>query len=137
MQEALKLGLLELKDLPVKLQSKFAIPVQQAGNTQSARSERTRFSISRLNDPKARNQMNAALENQRWEVVLKRIPQGKGFGFVQHPDFETDIFCLLSKIASTGHHQLQEGQKLNVQIVTSYDDKKARWGFSVDSGRPA
>lgn len=79
--------------------------------------------------------VNAELANQRWEVVLRRVPPGKGFGFVQHPDFEGDIFCLLSRIASPGHNQLQEGQKLDVRITTSYDEKKERWSFAVESGR--
>jgi cold shock CspA family protein len=136
-QEAIRLGLLEPEDLPLQLRSKLAFAAPRPRNARLAGSREKRFSTSRLSDPRSRNKVNAELANQRWEVVLKRVPQGQGFGFVQHPDFEGDIFCLLSRIASPGHNQLHNGQKLDVRITTSYDDKKARWSYSVESGRTA
>lgn len=134
-QKAIRLGLLEPEDLPLQLRRKLNFVAPHPRNARSPGLEKKRFSTSRLSDPRSRNMVNAELANQRWEVVLRRVPPGKGFGFVQHPDFEGDIFCLLSRIASPGHNQLQEGQKLDVRITTSYDEKKERWSFAVESGR--
>ena len=79
--------------------------------------------------------INAELAKKRWDVVLKRLTVERGFGFVRHPDFDQDIFCLLSKIASTDRDEMLVGKQLNVRITTSFDEKKKRWGFAVDSGR--
>ena len=129
-KEAIRLGLLEPEDIPAQMRGKVVVPPPRTvGRTPK------RFSIDRLCDPRSRNKVNAELENQRWEVVLKRIPAEKDFGFVSHPDFEDDIFCPLFKIVTSGYNQLNEGQKFDVQITTNYDEKKKRWSFAVRSGR--
>ena len=132
-KDAMALGLINSEDLPAQLRNQFAplTPHQ----TPPRGSGGANFTADLLSDTKSRIAVNAELAKKRWDVVLKRLTVERGFGFVRHPDFEQDIFCLLSKIAATDRDEMREGQKLNVRITTRFDEKKKRWGFAVDSGR--
>ncbi|MBB1492292.1 putative DNA binding domain-containing protein [Paracoccus sp. MC1854] len=135
LRQAIKIGLLELQDLPAQLREQIAVDGPSSRNTPVARSGRSRFTAAMLGDASSRMKVNAELAKTRWMVVLKRIPAKRGFGFARHPDFEQDIFCLLSKIAATDRSKLREAQVLDVQITTRFDAGRKAWGFAVESGR--
>jgi cold shock CspA family protein len=99
-----------------------------------ARSGGAKFSVAMLSDAKSRMKVNAELAKTRWTVELKRTIPERGFGFVQHPDFEEDIFCMLSKIAAMDRNGLREGKVLNARITTSFDRSRQHWSFAVESG---
>lgn len=132
--DAIRSGLLNPEDLPTQLRERIVAAAPLPHRKPRARSGGAKFSVAMLSDAKTRMKVNAELAKTRWTVELKRIPPERGFGFVRHPAFEQDIFCLLSKIAATDRNGLREGKALNVRITTSFDKARQRWGFAVESG---
>lgn len=135
LREAIELGLLDPQDLPPQLRERIAVAAPSSRNAPVARPGRARFTVAMLGDATSRMKVNAELAKTRWKVVLKRITAERGFGFARHPDFEPDIFCLLSKIAATDGNGLREGQALDVRITARFDAGRQSWGFAVESGR--
>lgn len=135
LREAIELGLLDLEDLPAQLRERVATAGPSSYKGPTVRPGRAKFTAAVLGDANSRMKVNAELAKTRWKVMLKRIPPERGFGFVRHPDFEQDIFCLLSKIAAKDHADLREGRALDVRITTRFDATRQSWGFAVESGR--
>ncbi|WP_417809103.1 RNA-binding domain-containing protein [Thioclava sp.] len=134
-EDAIKHGLLDREDLPMQLREQIAIASPLSSKARTARLGSAKFSAGMLSVAKSRQEVTAELAKKRWKVVLQRIPLGKGFGFVRHPDFDRDIFCLLSRIASPDRNMLREGKELDVRITASFDERRQQWGFAVESGR--
>lgn len=134
-KDAIELGLLDLQDLPATLRERFVVAVPSSRSAPVMRQTAARFAVAMLGDAKSRLEVNAELAKTRWKVVLKMINADRGFGFVRHPDFEQDIFCLLSKIAINNRNDLQEGQTLDVRITAGFNAGRKTWGFSVETGR--
>lgn len=132
--DAVRSGLLNPEDLPTQLRERIVAAAPLPHRKPRARSGGAKFSVAMLSDAKSRMKVNAELAKTRWTVELKRITPERGFGFVRHPDFEQDIFCLFSKIAATDRNGLREGKGLNVRITTSFDQARQRWSFAVESG---
>ncbi|WP_270933285.1 RNA-binding domain-containing protein [Falsiroseomonas oryzae] len=135
LRQAIELGLLDSEDLPPKLRERIKVAAPSPRHAPAARPGGGRFTTAILGDANSRIKVNAELAKTRWKVVLKRITAERGFGFARHPDFEQEIFCLLSKIAVTDGNGLREGQALDVRITARFDAKRQSWGFAVESGR--
>lgn len=134
-ENAIRHGLLDREDLPPQLREKISVAKMYPREAWGEKSGNTRFSADMLSDDRSRKQVVAELAKKRWEVVLVGLPAGKAFGFARHPDFDRNIFCPLSKIATPDRSTLRKGQKLDVRIITSFDATAQRWGFAVESGR--
>lgn len=132
--DAIRSGLLNPEDLPTQLRERIVAAAQSPHRKQRARSGGARFSIAMLSDAKSRMKVNEELSKTRWTVELKRAIPERGFGFVRHPDFEQDIFCLFPKISASDRNGLREGKELNVRITTSFDRARQQWSFAVESG---
>ncbi|WP_158270883.1 RNA-binding domain-containing protein [Thalassorhabdomicrobium marinisediminis] len=132
--DAIRSELLNPEDLPTQLRERIVAAAPSPHRKQRARSGEAKFSVAMLSDAKSRMKVNAELAKIRWTVELKRTIPERGYGFVRHPDFGEDIFCLLSKIAATDRNGLREGKVLNVRITTSYDRARQHWSFAVESG---
>lgn len=132
--DAIKCGLLTPEDLPTQLRKRIVAAAPSPTRRRRGKLGEAKFSVAMLSNARSRMKVNAELANTRWTVELKRIIPERGFGFARHPDFDQDIFCLLSKIAATDWNGLREGKELNVRITTSYDKARQRWSFAVESG---
>jgi len=135
LEDAIRLELLDREDLPPQLSDRIVVAAPSPRKVRTGSSKKSKFSAAMLSDVHSRKEVNAELAKRRWDVVLKRITPGRGFGFVRHPDFDQDIFCLLSNVASSDSNILREGKELNVTVTTSFDERRQRWGFAVESGR--
>lgn len=132
--EAIRSGLLSPEDLPTQLRERTVAAAPSPPKKPRARPGATTFSVAMLSDAKSRMKVNSELAKTRWTVELKRTIPERGFGFVRHPDFKEDIFCLFSKIAATDRNGLREGEVLNVIITTSFDRARRQWSFAVEAG---
>lgn len=133
-EDAIRSGLLNPLDLPTQMRERIGAAAPSPHKKPRKRSAGVKFSAAMLSDAQSRMQVNAELAKTRWTVELKRVILERGFGFVRHPDFDQDIFCLLSKIAATDWNGLREGKELNVGVTASFDQARQRWSFAVESG---
>lgn len=134
-KDAIASGLLVPQDLPPRLRQRIASNAKPPHAESPARAGVFKFTTAVLTDTSSRKRINAELAKTRWKVVLKRIVPDRGFGFARHPDFEQEIFCMLSKIAVKDRSTLREGQELDTTISTRYDATRKSWGFAIESGR--
>lgn len=135
LREAIEIGLLDPQDLPAMLRERIVVAAPSSPDSAVGRLEAAKFTVAMLSDSNSRMKVNAELSKTRWKVVLRRINAERGFGFAQHPDFQQDIFCLLSKLAAPDRNRLRDGQTLDVRIAARFDSGRQSWGFAVESGR--
>ncbi len=57
--------------------------------------------------------------------TVKWFNPGKGFGFIQPDDGSQDAFVHISAVERAGLSTLNEGQKVEYDLVTGRDDKSA------------
>lgn len=132
---ALEAGLLLSEDLPPDLLKQVA-PRPTGGKTYARTSAgRPCYLVADLAANDTRRGVDAQLRNKRWNVTVKSVRPESNFGFAGHPDFDRDIFFVLSNISSPGGLPISPGQTLDVRLATRFDRKKEEWGFAVDSGR--
>jgi|GEM_PF-2862778 len=132
---ALEAGLLLAEDLPPDLLKQVA-PRPTGGKTYARTSAgRPSYLVADLAANDTRRGVDAQLRNKRWNVTVKSVRPESNFGFAGHPDFDRDIFFVLSNISSPGGLTISPGQTLDVRLATRFDRKKEEWGFAVDSGR--
>jgi hypothetical protein len=132
---ALDAGLLLAEDLPPDLLKQVA-PRPMGGRT-SARTGagRPSYLVADLAANDTRRGVDAQLRNKRWNVTVKSVRPESNFGVAGHPEFDRDIFFVLSNISSPSGRPISPGQTLDVRLATRFDRKKEEWGFAVDSGR--
>ncbi|KPH67125.1 hypothetical protein ADT71_02855 [Novosphingobium sp. ST904] len=136
-RQALRCGLICDEDLPRELLSKVSSGRKNSDKEKSANRPGFKFYAADLADTNIRSDVDAELKGAGyWRVTVKRIPSAGQFGFVSHSDFDRDIFCHLSAIASNGS-PLAEGMVLDVKLATRFDRNRGEWGVSVVSGRIA
>ncbi len=63
--------------------------------------------------------------------VVKWFNPSKGFGFIQPDDGGKDVFVHKSAVESAGLHSLNEGQKVQYEVVPSRDGKFAAENLAV------
>jgi hypothetical protein len=132
---ALDAGLLLAEDLPPDLLKQVA-PRPMGGRTSArAGAGRASYLVADLAAPDTRRGVDAQLRNKRWNVTVKSVRPESNFGFAGHPEFDRDIFFVLSNISSPSGRPISPGQTLDVRLATRFDRKKEEWGFAVDSGR--
>lgn len=136
-KDALRTGLICDYDLPRELLSMVASGTRSNGNGQATRCPGFKFYAADLTDKKIRTDVDAQLKAKGyWRVSIKRTHSSGQFGFVSHSDFDRDIYCHFSKIASNGL-PLAKGVALDVRLATRFDQNRGEWGVSVVSGRTA
>ncbi len=57
--------------------------------------------------------------------VVKWFNPTKGFGFIQPDDGGKDVFVHMSAVESAGMHSLNEGQKIEFEVVPGRDGRPA------------
>ncbi len=57
--------------------------------------------------------------------VVKWFNPTKGFGFIQPDDGGKDVFVHMSAVESAGMHSLNEGQKVEYEVVPGRDGRPA------------
>ncbi len=57
--------------------------------------------------------------------VVKWFNPTKGFGFIQPDDGSKDVFVHMSAVESAGMHSLNEGQKIEFEVVPGRDGRPA------------
>lgn len=136
-RQALRCGLICDEDLPRELLSKVSSGTKNGDKAKSTKRPGFKFYAADLADTNIRSDVDAELKGAGyWRVTVKRIPSAGQFGFVSHSDFDRDIFCHLSTIATNGS-PLAEGMVLDVKLATRFDRNRGEWGVSVVSGRIA
>ena len=60
------------------------------------------------------------------EGVVKWFDTKKGFGFISQPDGGPDVFVHFSEITMDGFKDLEEGDKVRYELVTSDKGPKAK-----------
>ncbi len=63
--------------------------------------------------------------------IVKWFNPSKGFGFIQPDDGGKDVFVHKSAVESAGLHSLNEGQKVQYEVVPSRDGKFAAENLAV------
>ncbi len=63
--------------------------------------------------------------------IVKWFNSSKGFGFIQPDDGGKDVFVHVSAVESAGLHSLNEGQKVQYEVVPSRDGKFAAENLAV------
>ena len=56
----------------------------------------------------------------------------KGFGFINHENNEKDIFVHYSQIQDTGYRTLNEGEKVEFDLVSTERGEQARHVVKID-----
>ena len=63
---------------------------------------------------------------------VKWINAQKGFGFINHENDEKDIFVHYSQIQDTGYRTLNEGEKVEFDLVSTERGEQARHVVKID-----
>ncbi len=63
--------------------------------------------------------------------IVKWFNSSKGFGFIQPDDGGKDVFVHVSAVESAGLYSLNEGQKVQYEVVPSRDGKFAAENLAV------
>ena len=63
--------------------------------------------------------------------IVKWFNPSKGFGFIQPDDGGKDVFVHISAVASAGLTNLNEGQKVQYEVVPGRDGKLAAENLAV------
>ncbi len=63
--------------------------------------------------------------------VVKWFNPTKGFGFIVPDEGGNDVFVPISAVESAGLHSLNEGQKVEYELVPSRDGKLAAENLAV------
>ncbi len=63
--------------------------------------------------------------------VVKWFNPGKGYGFIQPDDGGNDVFVHKSAVERAGLHSLNEGQKVEYELVPNRDGKFAAENLAV------
>lgn len=132
---ALDAGLLLAEDLPPDLLKQVAPRPMDGRTSARAGAGRPSYLVADLAANDTRRGVDAQLRNKRWNVTVKSVRPESNFGFAGHPEFDRDIFFVLSNISSPSGRPISPGQTLDVRLATRFDRKKEEWGFAVDSGR--
>jgi cold shock protein len=61
--------------------------------------------------------MNEAKEHERLKGTVKWFNNGKGFGFLGRDDGAADVFVHFTAIAGAGYKSLEEGDRVEFEIV--------------------
>ena len=133
--DALNVGLFLPEDLPPALRMAVAPRPADGTSSSGASARRARYLVTDLVDKDERMRMEKLLRARRWEVTVKSLPPEGGFGFAEHPEFDSDIFFLLSAVTSANGDPISRGQIIDARLATRFDRRKERWAFAIDSGR--
>ena len=63
---------------------------------------------------------------------VKLFNAQKGFGFINHENDEKDIFVHYSQIQDTGYRTLNEGEKVEFDLVSTERGEQARHVVKID-----
>ena len=132
---AIATGLLRAEDIPEDFQRQHSTNSSPILTNGEIRKTTYLYSTRHLSDSNLKREMETELRKARFKVKVKYVHPENSFGFATHPDFERDIFFLLSAVSSNDYTEISAGQTLDVRVCTRFDQKKKEWGFAVESGR--
>jgi hypothetical protein len=132
---ALDVGLLLPEDLPAELRRPVAPRPTGGVSPVKVTTGRPDYLVADLAVKDGRTRIDTLLRTSRWKVTVKSVRPEGDFGFVRHPQFDSDIFFRVATVSSPAGVPISPGQTLDVRLASRFDSKKERWGFVVDSGR--
>lgn len=63
--------------------------------------------------------------------IVKWFNPTKGFGFIEQGDGQPDVFVHISAVEQAGMSSLNEGQKVNFELMPGKDGKKSAENLSA------
>ena len=94
----------------------------------------TRFSLSELEHPDRRKQIDLELATKDWDVTVSKLLQNGQIGFVAHLRLSDNAIVYFERISNPYGRSIRVGDRLRVRLQTQLDKKKNRWGYAVKSG---